>query len=208
MWQPLKNSGLTVLIVGREHNLDEVVACKRALKLSMPALADPERLIYSRYANKTIPRTFVIDKDGRVALSELGFSPEGFEHMKGVVGKLLGVSANAMIPASGKTASVVRSSTGVAPFASASPSKDSGQIAINSALMCIQQSKYDTAINELEGFLKKWPEHAQAHYLLAVCFTFKKSFDSAGKEYNLAIKYATDSKLRDLASIGLKRIGR
>lgn len=222
LWQPLKDSGLTVLIVGREHNLAEVIEYKSRMKLSMLALADADRSIYARYAKKSIPRTFVIDRDGSIVLSELGFSPDKFEQMKALVYQLLsskqsGTTASSLSPVRIPFASTsslknnaasLQSPLSSMPTASAPMPLDDGGIAMRSALHSIGLQQYDAATADLEAFLKKWPQHAQAHYLLAVCYSFKKNYDRAGDEYKSAIKYTTDSKLRGLAELGLKKIGR
>lgn len=199
LWQPLKDSGLTVLIVGREHSLDEVAQLKSAMKLTMPTVADPNRVIYSKYAKKNIPRTFVIDKSGRIVLSEIGFSPDRFEQIKMVVAQLLGAKGTVA------SSSLVSPS---APASAVSEAQQTGELAMKSALYSIGKQQYDAAITDLEAFLKKWPQHAQAHYLLAICYSFKKNYEQACVEYNFAIKYATDSKLRSLAEMGLKKIGK
>lgn len=233
LWQPLKDSGLTVLIVGREHSLAEVAEYKSALNLTMPALADPERSIYSMYAKKSIPRTFVIDGDGRVVLSELGFSPEKFEQLKMVVAQLLGAkgstansspSSPVAVPAPsgsvlaknvppmngiGRAPNILATTTKTMPVApTVSVPHEPGELAIRSALYSIGKQQYDSAIADLETFLTKWPQHAQAHYLLAICYSFKKNYERAADEYRSAIKFATDSRLRSLSEMGLRKIGR
>lgn len=186
LWQPLKDSGLTVLIVGREHSLEEVSDFKFRMKLTMPAIADSDRSIYASYAKSSIPRTFVIDKSGQIAMAKLGYSDEKLNDMKELVKKLLaGKSATAALAARGP---------------------DPGELAMKSALSAIGNQQYDKAINDLQIFLKKWPEHAQAHYLLAICFSSQKDYDRAAQEFNATIKYAGDPKLKTLAETGLKRI--
>lgn len=253
LWQPLKDSGLTVLIVGREHSLEEVSEYTSKLNLTMPAIADADRSIYSKYAKRSIPRTFVIDKGGNVVFAELGFSPDKFEKIKTAVSQLLGAEnlAPTRAPAADKPSAIPsfgkpqqsptsltkttqsdrqlfagqlvnsdvsakktegeREKSGAVgnleSVRSSSPS-DKGTIVIQAAMGCISGGNYDKAISDLQSFLSQWPKHAQAHYLLAVCFSQKRNFDSAAEEYNAAIKHTSDPKLRALAEMGLKRIHR
>ena len=42
---------------------------------------DPERAIYDRFASNYIPRNFLIDQEGRVVMTSVGYEPEEFEAM-------------------------------------------------------------------------------------------------------------------------------
>ena len=42
---------------------------------------DPERAIYDRFASNYIPRNFLIDEEGRVVMTSVGYEPEEFEAM-------------------------------------------------------------------------------------------------------------------------------
>ena len=89
IWKPMKDGDLTVLLIGREHNSEEINKFRKKMKLTMPAMADENRGIYNKYAKNSIPRTFVIDKNGKVAVSEVGYTAEGFQAMKAVIQKLV-----------------------------------------------------------------------------------------------------------------------
>lgn len=50
---------------------------------------DENREVYSKYASDYIPRNFVIDRNGNVALSGLGYEPGEFAEMVELIEKLL-----------------------------------------------------------------------------------------------------------------------
>ena len=50
---------------------------------------DPERTIFKRYANQSIPRNYVIGPDGRIAHQSLGYSPPRFQELIEAVEKEL-----------------------------------------------------------------------------------------------------------------------
>lgn len=83
------NDNFVLIILGREHKWDEVNKFKTEQGFSMPFYPDPERTVFSLYANQNIPRNFIIDKDGKVAYSSIGFEPMEFEKIKEKVKELL-----------------------------------------------------------------------------------------------------------------------
>jgi peroxiredoxin len=85
VWQRLKNKGLSVLVIGREQKLDDVGPFKSEMKLTMPVGADPDRSIYAKYANKSIPRSYVIDKTGKIIFASVGFEEAEFANMSKLI---------------------------------------------------------------------------------------------------------------------------
>lgn len=83
------NPDFVLIILGREHKWEEVNKFKTEQGFTMPFYPDPERKVFSLYANQNIPRNFIIDKDGKVAYSSIGFEPEEFEKIKKKVEDLM-----------------------------------------------------------------------------------------------------------------------
>lgn len=77
-----KNPNFELLILGREHNWEEVNKFKEANKFSMPFYPDPERKIYSKFAGQYIPRNFVVSAEGKVVYSSIGFDEKDFKKLK------------------------------------------------------------------------------------------------------------------------------
>ena len=60
----------------------------------MPFYPDMDRKAFSLYAQQNIPRNFIIDKDGKIAVSSIGFNEKEFEEITEKVEKLLTEQAN------------------------------------------------------------------------------------------------------------------
>lgn len=50
---------------------------------------DPEAQIFGLFAKQGIPRNFIIDRDGKIRVVEIGYTPAGFEELIGRVSELL-----------------------------------------------------------------------------------------------------------------------
>ncbi len=83
------NDDFVLIILGREHSWDEVNKFKEEQGFNMPFSPDPERAAFSLYAKQNIPRNFIIDKEGKIAYSSIGFEPMEFEKIKEKVVSLL-----------------------------------------------------------------------------------------------------------------------
>lgn len=75
------NDDFVLIILGREHNWDEINKFKTEQGFTMPFYPDPEREVFSVYADQNIPRNFIIDKDGKIAISSIGFEEEEFKEL-------------------------------------------------------------------------------------------------------------------------------
>ncbi len=74
----LSNKNFEVLVIGREHDWATVNKFKAENKYVLPFYPDPKREIFSKYAKQSIPRNFVIDKNGNIAVASIGFNSEEF----------------------------------------------------------------------------------------------------------------------------------
>jgi peroxiredoxin len=85
-----KNSDdFVLLILGREQNWEEINTFKTEQNFTMPFYPDPERKVFSVYAKQNIPRNFIIDKDGKIAVSSIGYTEKEFGEIKQKVEALL-----------------------------------------------------------------------------------------------------------------------
>ena len=79
IWEKYKNNPDFVLIIlGREHNEQEVAEFVKAKKFTMPFAPDPDREIFKLFASQNIPRNVIIGKDGKVIFQSTGYSAEEF----------------------------------------------------------------------------------------------------------------------------------
>lgn len=75
------NPNFEVLVIGREHDWATVNKFKADNNYVLPFFPDPKREIFSKYAKQNIPRNFVIDKEGKIAVSSVGFNEKEFRQI-------------------------------------------------------------------------------------------------------------------------------
>lgn len=78
-----------LIVIGREHERSELEKFQKEKRLSLPMTPDPKREIYAKYAEKYIPRNFVIGKDGKVKLASVGYAGADFQELVGTIQKEL-----------------------------------------------------------------------------------------------------------------------
>lgn len=83
------DENFVLLIFGREHDWATVNKFKDEQKFTMPFYPDPERKIFSLYAKQNIPRNFIIDKEGKIAIASTGFNKKEFGEIIDKMEKLL-----------------------------------------------------------------------------------------------------------------------
>ena len=83
------NDNFVLMIIGREHNWEEINTFKTEQNFTMPFYPDPERKVFSVYAKQNIPRNFIIDKDGKIAVSSIGYTEKEFGEIKQKVEALI-----------------------------------------------------------------------------------------------------------------------
>ena len=70
-----------LLVIGREHNWEEINQFKAENSYQFPFYPDTERAIFSKYARQNIPRNFIIGKDGKIIVSSTGFTEDEFQKL-------------------------------------------------------------------------------------------------------------------------------
>jgi peroxiredoxin len=83
------NPEFELIILGREHSWEEINKFKADNKFNMPIYPDAGRKVFSLYASQNIPRNFIINKEGKVAVSSTGFNKKEFEEIIDKVERLL-----------------------------------------------------------------------------------------------------------------------
>lgn len=84
-----ENPDFVLVVLGREHNMEEMKGFAASTGLQLPFAPDPERKIFSLYAESTIPRNVIIDREGKISYQSVGYTEEEFskleEHLKGLL---------------------------------------------------------------------------------------------------------------------------
>ncbi len=80
-----KNPNFELIILGREHNWNEVNKFREANKFTMSFYPDPDRKVYSKFAGQYIPRNFLISPEGKILFSSIGFEEKDFKKLKDMI---------------------------------------------------------------------------------------------------------------------------
>lgn len=81
LWQPLRDKGLVLVSVGREHSVAEVSDFQKKKGFSFLFAADTKREVYAKFATQYIPRCILIGKDGRIKFQSVGYSDQEFPEL-------------------------------------------------------------------------------------------------------------------------------
>lgn len=77
LWPKFKdNKDFKMLVIGREHTDEQLTAYNKRKGFTFPLYPDPKREVTSKFATKMIPRSYLIDKEGKVIEASVGFSEE------------------------------------------------------------------------------------------------------------------------------------
>ncbi len=83
------NESFELIVFGREHIADEMIAFKEKTGYTFNIVPDPGRKIYSLFAEKYIPRNIVLDRKGNIIYQVTGFTDKEFIKLKEVLEKEL-----------------------------------------------------------------------------------------------------------------------
>ena len=89
VFEKFKDKNFVMVAIGREHNDTELKEFRKKREFTIPIAADPERKIYGRFATQSIPRSYVIAADGKIAFQSVGYNEPEFKQMVDVIDKEL-----------------------------------------------------------------------------------------------------------------------
>lgn len=82
LWPKYKdNKNFTMLVIGREHTDEQLIKYNERKKFTFPLYPDPKREVFSKFAEKSIPRAYLFGKDGKLIYSSIGYTKEEFQHL-------------------------------------------------------------------------------------------------------------------------------
>jgi len=86
IWNKHKdNPKFAMLTFGREQSWDEVLKFGKDLNFSFPLLPDLKRKVFGLFASEGIPRSFLIDENGKIIYLSLGFEEGHFTELKNLI---------------------------------------------------------------------------------------------------------------------------
>lgn len=82
LWPKYKdNKDFVLLVVGREHTDTELQKYNEKKGFTFPLYPDKNRAVYGAFAKNLIPRSYLVDKTGKVIYAAKGYSDEEFAEL-------------------------------------------------------------------------------------------------------------------------------
>ena len=83
IWPKYKeNDQFELLVFGREHNAEQMIRFQEKSGYTFNIIPDPERRIYSLFAERYIPRNIVLNREGKIIYQATGFDDDEFSKLK------------------------------------------------------------------------------------------------------------------------------
>ena len=89
LYAKFKNEGFTILAIDLQEEADNVKVFKEKYKLNFPILLDSDGVVGQFYAVKSIPTTYLVDREGYLIGSALGARNWASEDAFGLIRQLL-----------------------------------------------------------------------------------------------------------------------
>lgn len=80
-----ENEKFELIVFGREHTAEEMIAFKEKSGFTFNIVPDPGRKIYSLFAERYIPRNIVLNCKGEIIYQVTGYTEEEFAKLKQVI---------------------------------------------------------------------------------------------------------------------------
>lgn len=86
LWPKYKdNKDFVLLVIGREHTDEQLKVYNERKKFTFPLYPDPKREVFSLFANKSIPRAYLVNKQGEIIYTSLGYEKEEFDKLMSTI---------------------------------------------------------------------------------------------------------------------------
>ena len=82
------NPDFVLVILGREHTMEEMKDYAGRTGLKLPFAPDEGRKIFSMYATQSIPRNIIIGRDGKIAVQTISYTESEFAKLEEKVASL------------------------------------------------------------------------------------------------------------------------
>ncbi len=85
----MDNPDFVLVVLGREHTMEEMKDYAGSTGLKLPFAPDEGRKIFNMYATQSIPRNVIIGRDGKIAIQTIGYTESEFTKLQNEVAGLL-----------------------------------------------------------------------------------------------------------------------
>ena len=83
VWQKYKSRpNFAMVAIAREQTPDEIMAFQKRSQFTYPIASDPQRSTYALFADYGIPRSYVVDADGKILFQTVGYCEGDFDQLK------------------------------------------------------------------------------------------------------------------------------
>lgn len=90
LWPKYKdNPDFVMLVVGREHTAADLAKYNEKKGFTFPLYPDKSRSVFDAFAKNLIPRSYLIDKSGKIIYASTGYTPEEFADLMQSIEKAL-----------------------------------------------------------------------------------------------------------------------
>lgn len=92
IWRKYRTGNFVVIGISRGEQQSKVASFAADFGLTYRIAADPDRHIYGLFAKLGIPRTYVVDRTGKIVFASVGYEPDEFDQLKQVIARELSKS--------------------------------------------------------------------------------------------------------------------
>ena len=78
-----------MIVIGREHTDEELTAYNKRKEFTFPLYPDPKREVTNKFASQYIPRSYLINKEGKVISATVGYQKEEMDKLTKEIDKAL-----------------------------------------------------------------------------------------------------------------------
>ena len=90
LWPKYKdNKDFCMLVIGREHTDDQLTEYNKRKGFTFPLYPDPKREVTGKFASQYIPRSYLINKEGKVISATVGYKKEEMDKLMKEIDKAL-----------------------------------------------------------------------------------------------------------------------
>ena len=90
LWPKYKNNkDFCMLVIGREHTDDQLAEYNKRKRFTFPLYPDPKREVTGKFATKMIPRSYLINKEGKVISATTGYEDGAIDTLMKQIDKAL-----------------------------------------------------------------------------------------------------------------------
>ena len=90
LWPRFKDvKGFSLLAIGREHSDEELAEYNKTKGFTFTLYPDKDRKIFDLFAVQFIPRTYLINKEGKIIYMTMGYNEEEFRQLERMIERAL-----------------------------------------------------------------------------------------------------------------------